>query len=144
MFVSTAARSTSVPGMREAYETESRAHGHEPGFINLPDADTPSVVFVADDVERAWEELGPHIFHDTRMYSAWNAGDETISMVSHAQSLEELRATSTGYRIMSVEEASRHVASGQTLSLAPLCGGIAPEVAWPYLARAAQVCADAR
>ena len=27
---------------------------------------------------------------------------------------------------------------GQTLPLAPLCGGVPPDVAWPYLKRAAE------
>ncbi len=133
----------SVPGMREAYEEESRAHGHELGFINLPDKDTPSVVFVADDVDRAWEELGPHVFHDARTYSSWNEGDETSAMISHATSIGDLRATATGYRIMSVEEATAHVAGGRSLNLVPLCGGVPPAVAWPYLERAAQVSASA-
>ena len=50
-----------VPGMQEAYEAACRKHGHRPGPTMLPDRDHPSVVFVADDVDQAWTELGEHL-----------------------------------------------------------------------------------
>jgi alkanesulfonate monooxygenase SsuD/methylene tetrahydromethanopterin reductase-like flavin-dependent oxidoreductase (luciferase family) len=130
-----------VAGMREAYEAAARAHGHEPGPISIPDGRDPSVVFVADDVDAAWAELGPYLLHDARMYSEWNPGAETTALISHARSVDELRATSTGYRIMSVSEAREYVAHGGALRLAPLCGGVPPERAWPYLERAVEVAA---
>ena len=37
--------------------------------------------------------------------------------------------------IISVPEAISRVRAGQILNLAPLCGGLPPEVAWPYLKR---------
>jgi alkanesulfonate monooxygenase SsuD/methylene tetrahydromethanopterin reductase-like flavin-dependent oxidoreductase (luciferase family) len=134
----------SVPGLREAYEEASRAHGHEPQPLHIPPKDTAAVVFVADDVDAAWDELGPYLFHDATTYSSWNEGDTTTSMISHAASIDELRERSPGYQIWSVAEAAEHVAAGRPLSLVPLCGGVPPEVAWPYLERAAKVAADAR
>jgi alkanesulfonate monooxygenase SsuD/methylene tetrahydromethanopterin reductase-like flavin-dependent oxidoreductase (luciferase family) len=130
-------------GLRDAYEAAARDHGHEPGFVSIPDRSEPSVVFVADDVDRAWSEIGPHLLHDARMYAAWNPGDETTAMISHVSTVDELRATSTGYRIMSVAEATEHVARGGVLRLAPLCGGVAPDLAWGYLERAVAVAGTA-
>ena len=40
-----------TPGMKEAYEAECRAHGHEPGPAQFPDPREPTAVFVADDVD---------------------------------------------------------------------------------------------
>ena len=131
----------SIAGMREAYEAAARAAGHEPGYIGLPDRNEPSVVFVADDVDHAWDEIGAHLLHDARMYSAWNPGDDTTAMISHASTIDELRATSAGYRIMSVAEATDYVSGGGVLRLAPLCGGIPPAIVWPYLERAAAITA---
>jgi alkanesulfonate monooxygenase SsuD/methylene tetrahydromethanopterin reductase-like flavin-dependent oxidoreductase (luciferase family) len=128
-----------IPGMREAYEAECRAHGHEPGPLSLPARTAAGVVFVAEDVDKAWSEIGPYLFHDSSTYSAWNPGDETTSLISHARSLEELRATSPGYRIMSVEEAREFASAGNVLNLVPLCGGLPPETAWLYLERAVSV-----
>jgi alkanesulfonate monooxygenase SsuD/methylene tetrahydromethanopterin reductase-like flavin-dependent oxidoreductase (luciferase family) len=126
-----------TPGLREAYEAECRAHGREPGFVHVPDPSEPSVVFVADDVDAAWAELGPYLLHDARMYSEWNPGEGAISFISHAQSVNELRATGTGYRILSRDEAAAQVRAGGALRLAPLCGGVPPAIAWPYLENAA-------
>jgi alkanesulfonate monooxygenase SsuD/methylene tetrahydromethanopterin reductase-like flavin-dependent oxidoreductase (luciferase family) len=129
----------SVPGLREAYEDACRAHGHEPRPLRIPDLNDPAVMFVAEDVDEAWAEIGPHLFHDSSTYSAWNRGDQTTSMISHAETVEALRETSAGYRIVSTSDAAEWVAGGKPLNLAPLCGGIPPEIAWPYLERAASV-----
>jgi alkanesulfonate monooxygenase SsuD/methylene tetrahydromethanopterin reductase-like flavin-dependent oxidoreductase (luciferase family) len=132
---------SSIAGMREAYEAAARAGGHDPGFVSLPDRGEPSVVFVAEDVDDAWHEIGKHLLHDARMYSSWNPGDSTTTMISHASTVDELRSTSSGYRVMGVAEATDYVSRGGVLRLAPLCGGIPPEVAWPYLERAATITA---
>ena len=126
-------------GMREAYETASREHWHQPGALLLPERDTPTVVFVADDVDRAWDELGEHLLHDVQAYSAWNPANETSAGISTADDVDELRATSTSHRIITVDEAVSWLRSGTMLNLAPLCGGVPPAVAWPYLKRVSDV-----
>jgi alkanesulfonate monooxygenase SsuD/methylene tetrahydromethanopterin reductase-like flavin-dependent oxidoreductase (luciferase family) len=126
---------TAVPGMQEAYEEACRQHGHEPGPALLPPRDTASACFVADDVDQAWEELGPYLLHDANVYAQWNPGNETSAHISPAASVEELRATSASHRIFSVDEAAEHVRAGNMLNLVPLCGGIPPGIAWPYLER---------
>jgi hypothetical protein len=125
--------------MRETYEEACREHGHEIGPTLLPDRDTPSVCFVADDVDEAWDELGPHLLHDARSYAEWNPGNQTSAGISHVDNVEELRATSKSHRIFSTPEAITYVRNGGMLNLAPLCGGIPPDIAWPYLHRAARV-----
>jgi alkanesulfonate monooxygenase SsuD/methylene tetrahydromethanopterin reductase-like flavin-dependent oxidoreductase (luciferase family) len=127
------------PGMRQEYESASRKHGHQPGPILVPDRDTPTVVFVADDVDRAWEEIGEHLLHDARMYAAWNPGNETSAGISPATDVTELRATSKSHRILNVAEAVERVSAGEMLNLSPLCGGLSPDLAWPYLERVGEV-----
>jgi hypothetical protein len=39
---------------------------------------------------------------------------------------------------VTIDEAAELVRAGTVLPLLPLCGGLAPDVAWPYLARAAE------
>jgi alkanesulfonate monooxygenase SsuD/methylene tetrahydromethanopterin reductase-like flavin-dependent oxidoreductase (luciferase family) len=128
-----------VAGMREAYEAACREHGHQPGPVFLPDRDTPSVVFVADDVDRAWSELGEYLLHDAKTYAAWNPGDETTAGFSHVATIAELRDAAASHVIISVSEAISRIRSGEILNLAPLCGGLPPEVAWPYLKRVGEV-----
>ena len=127
------------PGMREAYESASRKHGHEPGPVLVPDRDTPAVVFVADDVDRAWDEVGEHLLHDARLYAEWNRDNENSAGISPANDVAELREISKSHRILSVAEAVERVSAGEMLNLSPLCGGLPPELAWPYLKRVGEV-----
>lgn len=128
-----------VEGMAQAYAESSRQHGHEPGVIYLPDRDTPSVCFVADDVDKAWQEIGPYLLHDVRAYADWNPGNDYSAGFSDVQTIEELRANPTSHRIYSVDEAVAKVQAGEVLNLSPLCGGVPPEIAWPYLRRVGEV-----
>lgn len=128
-----------VPGMREAYEAASREHGHEPGGMLLPPPDTPTVTFVADDVDDAWEELGMYLLHDARMYAQWNPGNRASAGISAARDVAELRTAYTSHRIIDTAEATEIVRGGGLLNLSPLCGGIPPEIAWPYLRRAGEL-----
>jgi alkanesulfonate monooxygenase SsuD/methylene tetrahydromethanopterin reductase-like flavin-dependent oxidoreductase (luciferase family) len=125
------------PGMKEAYEAACRAHGHEPQPGIYPEPGRPTAVFVADDVERAWDELGPHLLHDATTAASYRQGLEGVASISQAQSVDELREEGP-YRICTVRDATRTIRDGNALQLAPLCGGIPAAVAWPYLERAAQ------
>src|ERR1700744_2607340 len=122
-----------APGSQQAYEEACRAHGHEPGMTLLPNRDTPSVCFVAPDVDVAWQELGEHLLHDARMYAEWSPGDQTSAGIADVSDIEELRATSRTHRIFTADEAITYVRGGGMLTLAPFCGGIPPDIAWKYL-----------
>lgn len=128
-----------VPGMQEAYENACRAAGHAPGPTLLPDRDTPTVCFVADDVDAAWQELGPHLLHDAQAYAAWNPGNVTSAGITDVDDVEQLRATSASHCVLTVDEAVSRVRAGELLNLSPLCGGVPPDVAWPYLRRVGEV-----
>jgi hypothetical protein len=74
-----------------------------------------------------------------RTYAAWNPGDETTAGFSHVNTIDELRETGTSHVIISVPEAISRVKAGQVLNLSPLCGGLPPDIAWPYLKRVGEV-----
>lgn len=134
---------TNQPGLKELYESECRAHGHEPGFIQLPTEGAPTAVFVADDMDKAWDELGPYLLHDAMTAAAYRHGDEGVASISRAEDVTALRATQGPYRVFTTDEAVDYMRGGQVLPLAPLCGGLPPELAWPYLERAATAAARA-
>ena len=126
-----------TPGMKEAYEAACREAGHEPSFVQLPDPDAPTVVFVADDIDRAWDELGRHLLHDAMTAASYRHGDETVASISTARTVDELRAGST-YRVVTVEQAAHLRATGHDPSrCCRSAAGWRPAVAWPYLERAA-------
>jgi alkanesulfonate monooxygenase SsuD/methylene tetrahydromethanopterin reductase-like flavin-dependent oxidoreductase (luciferase family) len=127
---------TARPGLKEYYESQCRAHGHEPGAFQGPDPDAPTTVFVADDVDQAWEELGQYLLHDAVTAASYRPHDDSIGSITRADSVAALRAEKGPYRILTSDEATDYVRSGRPLPLHPLCGGVAPDVAWPYLERA--------
>ncbi|MGA2519315.1 MAG: LLM class flavin-dependent oxidoreductase [Acidimicrobiales bacterium] len=124
---------TEDEGLRRAFEDAARGAGHEPGWCFLPPNDLPTSLFVADDVDGAWDELGPYLMHDARSYAALNVGGSATASVSFAGSIEELRAEGRSHRIVCVDEAISMARSGLALPLHPLVGGLPPEIAWPYL-----------
>jgi alkanesulfonate monooxygenase SsuD/methylene tetrahydromethanopterin reductase-like flavin-dependent oxidoreductase (luciferase family) len=118
----------------DAYRDECARLGRAPGNITLPSPDTPTTMFVADDLDRAWAELGPYLLHDATTYAAWNPQGHTASL-SYGTTVEELRAEQGAHRVVAVDEAIAHVRQYGLLGLHPLCGGLPPELAWPYLQR---------
>jgi alkanesulfonate monooxygenase SsuD/methylene tetrahydromethanopterin reductase-like flavin-dependent oxidoreductase (luciferase family) len=134
---------TDLPGLKEFYEAQCRTHGHEPGIIQFPVSGAPTAVFVANDVDEAWDVLGPHLLHDAVMAASYRPHDNSVASITRADSVAALRDESGPYRIFTPEEATEFVRSGRPLPLHPLCGGVAPEIAWPYLERAAAAAARA-
>ena len=121
------------PALREAYEAACRENGHTPGMCMLPNAEEASVVFVADDLDAAWAELGPYLMHDVRSYAVWNEGKTGTASISLVKTAEELRAENRSHRILTVEQAVARVKAGAPLPLHPLIGGLPPKTAWKYL-----------
>jgi alkanesulfonate monooxygenase SsuD/methylene tetrahydromethanopterin reductase-like flavin-dependent oxidoreductase (luciferase family) len=132
--------------LRQAYEDEARRVGVEAPGCHLPPPGTATTVFVSDDLDVAWAELGPRMLHEIRLYREWNraAGKSRIASLSEADTVEELRAEEGGYRILSAAQAAEAVAGGEVLSLEPLCGGLPPDRAWHYLESAAAAVAPDR
>jgi alkanesulfonate monooxygenase SsuD/methylene tetrahydromethanopterin reductase-like flavin-dependent oxidoreductase (luciferase family) len=128
---------TDSPALKEYYESQCHAHGHEPGALQFPVRVAPTAVFVADDVEGAWEVLGPHLVHDAVTAASHRANDDSVASITRADSVAALREEGDPYRILTPDEATDYVRSGRALPLHPLCGGLPPDVAWPYLERAA-------
>ncbi len=112
-----------VPGMREAYEKACRDHGHEPGFVLLPDRETVTNCFVADDVDAAWDEIGAYLLHDAWSYAECNPDNAVSANINHVETGEELRATSRTHVILSTGEAARRAAAGEMFNVFSLCGG---------------------
>lgn len=116
-----------------AYGDECRRLGREPGFCMIPSTDAATTVFVADDLDRAWAELGPHLLHDVLTYAALNPGNTRTASLSAATTIDELRAENRSHRIVTVDEAVSMIKEGRPLPLHPLVGGLPPDIAWRYL-----------
>ena len=125
-------------GLEAAYLAEAERTGVAAPGCAFPSPGVPLTVFVADDPDRAWAEIGEYLLADATSYAQWNARRHTAS-VSFAPTVDELRAERGEYQILTPDEAASYVERGIPLALQPLVGGIPPEVAWRYLESAAAV-----
>jgi alkanesulfonate monooxygenase SsuD/methylene tetrahydromethanopterin reductase-like flavin-dependent oxidoreductase (luciferase family) len=121
------------PKLGEIYREACLVNGHPPGMAILPSVDSPTTIFVAEDVDAAWAELGPYLMNDVLGYAEWNEGNTDTASLSFVKTWEELRAENRSHRIMTVDEAVAHVRTGHPLGLHPIIGGLPPEIAWKYL-----------
>jgi alkanesulfonate monooxygenase SsuD/methylene tetrahydromethanopterin reductase-like flavin-dependent oxidoreductase (luciferase family) len=126
-----------TPGLREAYVDAAREAGFEPGLCVLPSRAVPGTVFVNDDLDEGWREVGPYLLADATMYAEWNkdTGHDTVNL-STGRTIDELRAEGAAHRMVSISEAIESARRWGRLPLNPLCGGCPPNIAWRYLKRA--------
>ncbi len=123
----------SLPELEAYYAEQCEQFGTTP-FVVSPPADL-ALVFVAEDPDRAWAELGKHLLHEATTYAAWQTPDIKSSVHSHATTVEELRAEGI-YQILSPAECrARAVERGADAFavLHPLCGGMPVDAAWECL-----------
>ncbi|MFZ0666671.1 MAG: LLM class flavin-dependent oxidoreductase [Acidimicrobiales bacterium] len=128
--------------LEDAYRAEAARVGRQPGVCFLPSKNVPNTVFVASAIDDAWEQLGTYLLHDAVTYAGWNPGDDDTVSLSAANTIDALRAEEGAHRILTVDQARDFISRDGFLGLHPLCGGLAPDIAWPYLRRMEEVLAQ--
>ena len=123
----------SNPELHRLYHEACKALGQNPGLFVDPAPGSVTAGFVAEDPDRAWAQIGPHLLHDAQMYARWMGEDRARQTGQLAQSVDELRANRGIYRIMTPEEAVQHIRQEGLFVAMPLCGGLPPDLAWPSL-----------
>lgn len=124
------------PELEQLYRDACKEFGTTPGLFINPPPDMPTSLYVAEDVDAAWQEVGPYMLHDAKMYGMWMAsGSDHANSASgsEAPTVDALRAENGNYRIFSVDEAVAQVREGMPLLLQPLVGGLPPELGWRSL-----------
>jgi alkanesulfonate monooxygenase SsuD/methylene tetrahydromethanopterin reductase-like flavin-dependent oxidoreductase (luciferase family) len=128
--------------LEAVYRAEAAKTGVAPVGCVFTPVSAASTIFVADDPEAAWAEIGEYLFRDSASYAAWNADKGDVASVSRATNVAELQAEHGAYQIVTPAEAAA-LASTRPLALQPLVGGLPPEIAWRYLETAAAVAGSA-
>lgn len=110
------------------YEAECRKLGREPGkFIRGMRS-----VYVTDDPERGWAEIGPHIVHYMRSYASWSSSAESSASPMHGlDTVEKIRAAGL-IRVATPDEAVE-IGRTQAIGVQPLLGGLHPDLGWKSL-----------
>ncbi len=120
----------SVPEIEAYYYEKCAEHGTQ-GFAMAPPAEF-SHVFLAEDVDAGWEQMGPYLLHEASTYHSWQTPDIKSAVHSHAGTVDELRAEGI-YRVVSPAEAVEEAkAAGDfaIFNMHPLCGGMPIELGW--------------
>ncbi len=114
------------------YHEERARLGLPEGLVFAP-GDAPLNVFVSDDPDRTWGEIGQHLLHDARSYAQWqiDAGLTSVAL-DVSTTVAELRAGSV-YTVVTPTEAVALARRHGMLALHPLCGGIPPAIVWRSL-----------
>jgi hypothetical protein len=127
-------------GLEAAYREAAEGAGVTPLGCHFPAVDVPLTVFVAEDPDAAWAEIGEYLLVDAAGYGEWNRHRSGTASVSFATTVGQLAAEHGAYQIITPAQAADYVAQGLPLGLQPLVGGLPPDIAWRYLEAAAAVC----
>ncbi len=121
------------PEVRAAYVDEAAKIGFTTGYVLEPGG--PTFVHVADDPERAWEEIGPYVLYEAQTYASFQTpGQHSIPAV-HATSVDDLKR-SPQYVVGTPEDVLARLRALPPTSGAvfnPLAGGLPPALAWSSL-----------
>ena len=121
------------PAVRAAYYEEAKRVGFEGGFVIAPGG--PTFVYVADDPERAWAEIGPYVLHEVQTYTSFQTPGQHSLPGVHASSIDDLKK-SPQYLVGTPDDV---LAGLQALPAEagavfhPLAGGMPPALGWASL-----------
>jgi hypothetical protein len=121
-----------MPELEAYYYEQLEAHGRR-GYVYAPPADV-SVLFIDEDPERAWHELGRHFLVEAREYGSWHDDHMDRPLEFSGDTIEALRANRT-YEIITPEEClERHRRNRDMFAVIhPLVGGMPLERGWSCL-----------
>ncbi len=123
----------SGPEIFEYYREELKKHGKaDPG----PMPNAPSTcTFVAENPDEYWDQIAPHVQHETNIYAKWADKAQVFSPYHHYDNTDDLRAAGA-YKVQTPQQVIddvREMIAAQPLMFHPLCGGIHPDLGWQSL-----------
>lgn len=118
-----------LPELEAYYHAECERQGTS-GFVFMPQ--NPCYVHIAEDPEKAWAQVGPHMLHDATSYASWQPPGQVSAVLERASTLEELKKSKV-YRVLTPDEAVALAKSSGTLMFHPLVGGLDPDLGWESL-----------
>jgi alkanesulfonate monooxygenase SsuD/methylene tetrahydromethanopterin reductase-like flavin-dependent oxidoreductase (luciferase family) len=126
------------PALMQVYRDELIALGRDPGpeppAAGVGGTTVETLVAVSDDPQATWARVVPHCLHELNTYHAW-LRDIPGGVKGFWEESDGERLRSAGrYLVLTPEQLlARAKAQGGAITIEPLLGGIAPEVAWQSL-----------
>jgi alkanesulfonate monooxygenase SsuD/methylene tetrahydromethanopterin reductase-like flavin-dependent oxidoreductase (luciferase family) len=118
------------------YDAECRRHGYEPGRKYGPSP--PSNIHLAEDPEKGWAQLMPHLKHVVAEYAKWAEGEPNSNspfkgLLADDEALRRCGMFAVWTPDELVAKAPSILGEYGSLSFMPLLGGLAPEIGWQSL-----------
>jgi alkanesulfonate monooxygenase SsuD/methylene tetrahydromethanopterin reductase-like flavin-dependent oxidoreductase (luciferase family) len=125
-----------IPSGPEIFEM----YRQELAELNKPDpgpmpASATAVVFVAEDPDAYWEQIAPHLQHESNMYADWAEQAGIHSPYQRCETLLEVRS-SASYEVFTPAQMANSLNAmdkDTPVLFHPLCGGIHPDLGWQNL-----------
>ncbi|OBI00030.1 LLM class flavin-dependent oxidoreductase [Mycobacterium sp. E2733] len=101
-------------------------------LILMPGPVNRGMIFLHEDPDRAWAELGDHILWEAVTYGGWSADQRSLMHLPGVQTLDEVKASGR-YRFLTPDELIAEVRDADNygpLVMHPLVGGMPVDEAW--------------
>jgi len=122
-----------IPELEAYYNEKCQEYGTQ-GMCLMPGTDT-QMLFVDEDPDKAWAELGEHFFHEASTYASWQTADISSAVTSKATNPQELREEGI-YVVRTPQECAQIAARDGEMAVFshhPLCGGLPIDRGWQSL-----------
>jgi alkanesulfonate monooxygenase SsuD/methylene tetrahydromethanopterin reductase-like flavin-dependent oxidoreductase (luciferase family) len=91
------------PELEAHYKAECERLGTTPGMCLMPAEKTTGCLFVSEDPEKTWAEVGPNMLHDASVYKSWQTPDIRSAVSTDAETVEDLRKGHI-YKVLTPDE----------------------------------------
>jgi alkanesulfonate monooxygenase SsuD/methylene tetrahydromethanopterin reductase-like flavin-dependent oxidoreductase (luciferase family) len=101
-------------------------------LILMPGQVNRGMIFLHEDPDRAWAELGEHIVWEAVTYGGWSTDQRSLMHLPGVQTLEEVRASGR-YRFLTPDQLITEVRDSTNygpIVMHPLVGGMPVDEAW--------------
>jgi alkanesulfonate monooxygenase SsuD/methylene tetrahydromethanopterin reductase-like flavin-dependent oxidoreductase (luciferase family) len=101
-------------------------------LVIMPGPVNRGMIYLHEDPDRAWAELGEHILWEAVTYGGWSKDQRSLMHLPGVQTLEEVRASGR-YRFLTPDQLIAEVGDATDygpIVLHPLVGGMPVDEAW--------------
>ena len=115
-----------------AYYRELCAEADMAPLIIMPGPVNRGMIYLHEDPDRAWDELGEHILWEAVTYGGWSKDQRSLMHLPGVQTLEEVKASGR-YRFLTPDQLVAEVRDAKDygpIVLHPLVGGMPVDEAW--------------
>jgi alkanesulfonate monooxygenase SsuD/methylene tetrahydromethanopterin reductase-like flavin-dependent oxidoreductase (luciferase family) len=120
-----------LPDIADLYRELCAEVGIAP-LVIMPGPVNRGMIYVHEDPDRAWVELGDHILWEAVTYGGWSADQRSLMHLPGVQTIDEVKASGR-YRFVTPDQLIAEVRDSTNygpLVLHPLVGGMPVEEAW--------------